>query len=63
MIFVPYIFHLKYASGRFNGDNKTVARQGAHVAGTARKEIEVQTEESIVSPDNANALRLANRKK
>jgi len=39
-------------------ENKTVAQQGGHVAGTARKEIEAQTGESIVSPDNAHALRL-----
>jgi len=39
-------------------ENKAVAQQGGHVAGTARKEIEAQTGESIVSPDNAHALRL-----
>ena len=40
--------------------NKEVARQGGHVAGTARKEIEAQTGESIVSPKNAaNFLPLA----
>jgi hypothetical protein len=43
--------------------NKTVARQGGHVAGTARKEIEAQTGESIVSAENANVLRLENQKK
>ena len=43
--------------------NKEVARQGGHVAGTARKEIEAQTGESIVSPENATDLRLENKKK
>ncbi len=43
-------------------ENKTVARQGGHVAGTARKEIETQTGESIVSPQNATDLRLENKK-
>jgi len=43
-------------------DNKTVARQGGHVAGTARKEIEAQTGESIVSSENAHTLRLENKK-
>jgi len=43
-------------------ENRTVARQGGHVAGTARKEIEAQTGESIVSPDNANVLRLEYQK-
>ena len=42
--------------------NKEVARQGGHVAGTARKEIEAQTGESIVSPKNAANLRLENKK-
>ena len=41
--------------------NKEVARQGGHVAGTARKEIESKTGESIVSPKNAAALRLENK--
>jgi len=44
-------------------ENRTVARQGGHVAGTARKEIEAQTGESIVSPDNANVLRLEHQRK
>jgi len=44
-------------------DNKTVAQQGGHVAGTARKEIEAQTGESIVSPKNATDLRLGSKKK
>ena len=43
--------------------NKEVARQGGHVAGTARKEIEAQTGESIVSPKNAANLRLKNKNK
>ena len=42
--------------------NKEVARQGGHVAGTARKEIEAQTGESIVSPENATDLRLENKR-
>ena len=44
-------------------ENKTVARQGGHVAGTARKEIEAQTGERIVSPANAENLRLENKRK
>lgn len=44
-------------------ENKTVARQGGHVAGTARKEIETQTGESIISPENATNLRLESKKK
>jgi len=44
-------------------ENKAVAQQGGHVAGTARKEIEAQTGESIVSSDNAAALRLENKNK
>ena len=43
--------------------NKEVARQGGHVAGTAKKEIEDQTGESIVSPENAADLRLENKNK
>lgn len=43
--------------------NKTVARQGGHVAGTARKEIEEQTGEKVVSSNNATDLRLENKKK
>jgi len=39
-------------------ENKAVAQQGGHVAGTARKEIEARTGESIVSPENAHDLRL-----
>ena len=44
-------------------ENKTVARQGGHVAGTARKEIETQTGESIISGENARNLRLESKKK
>ena len=44
------------------GENKEVARQGGHVAGTARKEIEAQTGENVVSSKNANNLRLDNTK-
>lgn len=43
-------------------ENETVARQGGHVAGTARKEIEAQTGESIVSPENATNLQIENKK-
>jgi len=43
-------------------ENANVARQGGHVAGTARKEIEAQTGKSIVSSDNAAVLRLGNKK-
>ncbi len=44
-------------------ENKAVAKQGGHVAGTARKEIEAQTGEPIVSPENATDLRLGSNKK
>jgi len=44
-------------------ENKIVAREGGHVAGTARKEIESKTGESIVSPDNAGNLRLEDKTK
>jgi hypothetical protein len=44
-------------------ENKAVAKQGGHVAGTARKEIEAQTGEPVVSPENAADLRLGNKKK
>jgi len=43
-------------------ESRTIAQQGGHVAGTARKEIEAKTGESIVSSDNANALRLEDKK-
>jgi len=43
-------------------ENIEVAKQGGHVAGTARKEIEDRTGESIVSPKNAAALSLENKK-
>ena len=36
--------------------NKTVARQGGHVAGTARREIESKTGERVVSCKNAEQL-------
>jgi hypothetical protein len=42
-------------------ENKIVAREGGHVAGTARKEIESKTGKSIVSPDNAGDLRLEDK--
>lgn len=44
-------------------ENKTVAKQGGHVAGTARKELETQTGDSIVSPESAADLKLENKKK
>ncbi len=44
-------------------ENKTVANRGGNVAGIARKEIEAQTGESIVSSENATDLRLENKKK
>jgi len=44
-------------------ENEIVARQGGHVAGTARKEIEARTGKNIVSSNNAAALRLENKKK
>lgn len=37
--------------------NKQVAKEGGHVAGTARKEIEKQTGEPLLSPKNAKELR------
>ena len=42
-------------------ENKVVAREGGNVAGIARKEIESKTGESIVSPANAEKLRLENK--
>jgi len=42
-------------------ENATIAKQGGHVAGTARKEIEARTGKSIVSSDNAAVLRLGNK--
>ena len=42
-------------------ENKEVAKQGGHVAGTARKEIESKTGESIVNPKNAATLRLGKK--
>ncbi len=43
-------------------ENKVIAKQGGHVAGTARKEIESKTGESIVSSDNAVDLQIENKK-
>lgn len=43
--------------------NKTVARKGGKVAKQARKEIEKQTGESIVSPKNAKHLQNKKTKK
>ena len=43
-------------------ENKKIAKQGGRVAGTARKEIEAQTGESVVSSDNAATLRLEKTK-
>lgn len=39
------------------------AQQGGRVAGTARKEIEAQTGESVISSKNATHLRLGSKKK
>ncbi len=44
-------------------DNKEVARQGGHVAGTARKEIEAQTGESVVSSESAADLQIKSEKR
>ena len=44
-------------------ENKAVAKQGGHVAGTARKEIETQTGEPVVSQENATDLRLQDKEK
>ena len=44
-------------------ENKSVAQHGGRVAGMARKEIEAQTGESVVSPQNAKDLRLEGKKK
>jgi hypothetical protein len=38
-------------------ENKEVAKQGGHVAGTARKEIESKTGKRIVSPKNAKDIK------
>ena len=43
--------------------NKEVAQQGGHVAGTARKEIEQKTGKSIISPKNAKQLQNSHIKK
>ena len=40
-----------------------IARQGGHVAGTARKEIEKTIGESIITPKNAKELKKTNSKK
>lgn len=42
--------------------NKTVARKGGSAAKQARKVIEKQTGESIVSPKNAKGLRAHNKR-
>lgn len=39
-------------------ENKTVARQGGQIAGTARKNIESQTGRPVVTAENANSLML-----
>ena len=39
-------------------ENKTVARQGGQIAGTARKNIEAQTGRPVVTAENANSLML-----
>jgi len=55
-------FKLWLAKVGYERIEETVARQGGHVAGTARKEVEARTGKSIVSSDNAAALRLGNKK-
>jgi len=42
-------------------ENKIIAQQGGHVAGTARKEIESKTGESRVSSDNARDLQIEDK--
>jgi len=44
-------------------ENQTIAKQGGHVAGTARKEIESRTGKSIVNSENSEDLRLENKTK
>ena len=39
-------------------ENKTVAKQGGHIAGTARKNIEAQTGRAVITSGNANSLML-----
>lgn len=39
-------------------ENKTVAKQGGQIAGTARKNIEAQTGRSVITSGNAKSLRL-----
>ena len=39
-------------------ENKTIARQGGQIAGTARKNIEAQTGRPVVTAENANSLML-----
>lgn len=41
--------------------SKKIARQGGHVAGTARKEIKKRTGKSVISPKNAKALKKPNQ--
>jgi len=43
--------------------NKIVARQGGHVAGTARKEIEQKTGKSVLSSRNKKYLQNKEKKK
>jgi hypothetical protein len=44
-------------------ENKEVANLGGGIAGNARKEIEVQTGEEVVSPKNSSAIQKSNIKK
>jgi len=51
----------KEKTNQFN-ESKEIAQQGGHVAGTARKEIESKTGESIVSPSNTTDLKIEDKK-
>lgn len=44
-------------------DNKSVAKEGGQVAGTARKQIEKKTGKGVISPKNAKVLRGSDEKK
>ncbi len=44
-------------------ESKKIAQEGGHVAGTARKEIESKTGESIVSSSNAKDLKIEDKNK
>jgi hypothetical protein len=44
-------------------ENRTVAREGGGVAGTARKEIESKTKKPVITPNNAKALYVKKNKR